>query len=106
MKNVVVTMLAFTLSLGSVFAGENPNLFREIQRKIKVDLSEIKLDKTQENFVLVQFQVIDQEIKIVSLTGSKNELTELMICELEEMFINADTDPNKIYQFKFNFTQE
>ncbi|MCR9173715.1 MAG: hypothetical protein NXI10_14530 [bacterium] len=106
MKKVVVALFVGLLSISSSFAGENPKLVKEIQRKIKVDLSGIQLEKSKEHFVLVKFRVVDQEIEVLNVKGSKEELTDLMLTELEEMFITSDADPSKIYQFKFNFSRE
>ncbi len=106
MKNVVLVLFVGLLSITSSFAGENPKLVKEIQRKVKVDLSGIKLEKSKEHFVVVKFKVVNKEIEILNLKGSKKELTDLMLDELQEMFITSDADPKKIYQFKFNFSQE
>lgn len=106
MKKVVVALFVGLLSISSSFAGENPKLVKEIQRKIKVDLSGIQLEKSKEHFVLVKFKIVDQEIEIVNVKGPKKELTDLMLAELEEMFITSDADPKKVYQFKFNFSRE
>ncbi|XOV68855.1 MAG: hypothetical protein ACFHU9_06655 [Fluviicola sp.] len=106
MKKVVVALFVGLFTISSSFAGENPKLVKEIQRKIKVDLSGIHLEKSKDHFVLVKFKVVDQDIEILNVKGSKEELTDLMLTELEEMFITSDADPGKIYQFKFNFSQE
>ena len=106
MKKVALALFVAFVSVSSTFAGENPKLLKEIQRKITIDLSGIHLEKSKEHFVSVRFRVVDQEIEIVNLKGSERKLTDLMLCELEEMFINADANPDKIYQFKFRFSQE
>ena len=106
MKKVVVALFVGLLSISSSFAGENPKVVKEIQRKIKVDLSGIQLEKSAEHFVLVKFRIVDQEIEIINVKGSKDELTDLMLAEMEEMFISSNADPKKIYQLKFNFSQE
>ena len=51
-------------------------------------------------------KVVEGEIEVLSLRGSKRELTDLMLKELEEMFISSDSNPDKVYHFKFNFSQE
>lgn len=106
MKKVVVALFVGLLSMSASFAGENPKVIKEIQRKIKVDLSGIQLEKSKKHYVLVTFKIVDQEIEILNLEGSKKELTDLMIAELEEMFITSKADASKVYQFKFNFSQE
>lgn len=106
MKKVVVALFVGFLSISSSFAGETPKLIKEIQRKIKVDLSGIQLEKSKEHFVLVKFKIVGSEIEVLNVKGSKRELTDLMLEELEEMFITSDVDPKKVYQFKFNFSQE
>lgn len=106
MKKVVVAFIVAVLTASASFAGENPKLVKEIHRKIKIDLSGIHLEKSKEHFVTVRFRIVNQEVEILNLRGSKRELTDLMIKELEDMFISSDADPKKVYQFKFNFSQE
>lgn len=106
MKKVVVALFVGLLSISSSFAGENPKLVKEIQRKVKVDLSGIQLEKSKKHYVLVKFKIVNKEIEVLNVKGSKKELSDLMMAELEEMFITSDSDPKKVYQFKFNFSQE
>jgi hypothetical protein len=106
MKKFVVALLVAIVTTGGVFAGENPKLVKEIQRKVKVDLSKINLERSKDHFVSVRFKVVNQEIEVLSLRGSKRELTEIMMQELEEMFITTDADPNEVHHFKFRFTKE
>ncbi|XOV68854.1 MAG: hypothetical protein ACFHU9_06650 [Fluviicola sp.] len=106
MKKVIVALVVGFLSISTSFAGENPKLLKEIQRKVKVDLSGIQLEKSKEHFVLVKFKIVNNEIEVLNVKGSKKELTDLMMEELEEMFITSDSDPKKTYHFKFNFANE
>lgn len=106
MKKVAVAFIVALLTFSNSFAGENPKLLKEIKRKITLDLSKIKLEQSKENFVLVQFRVKNGEIDVINVEGTEEKLTELMLCELEEMFINTKTDPHTIHQFKFTFTKE
>jgi hypothetical protein len=106
MKKLVVAFIVTLLATSASFAGENPKLIKEIQRKIKVDLSNINLEKSKEHYVTIRFRVVNKEVEVLSLRGSKRELTDMMLKELEEMFISSDADPKKVHQFKFNFSQE
>ena len=106
MKKIVVAFVAAVLTASASFASENRKLVKEIQRKVKVDLSGIHLEKSKEHFVTVRFKVVNGEIEVQSLRGSKRELTDMMLKELEEMFISSNANPDKIYHFKFNFSQE
>ncbi|MCR9173714.1 MAG: hypothetical protein NXI10_14525 [bacterium] len=106
MKKLIVALVVGFLTMSSSFAGENPKLMKEIQRKVKVDLSGIQLERSKKHYVIVKFKIVNQEIEILNVKGSKKELTDLMMQELEEMFITSNADPNETYHFKFNFTQE
>lgn len=106
MKKVVVAMVLGLMTMSPSFAGENPKLLKEIKRKLTLDLSQVKLKKAESNFVLVQFRVIDQEIQIIDAAGSTPELQEIMICELEDMFINSKSESSQIYSYKFTFEKE
>ena len=85
------------------FAGENPKLFKEIQRKIKIDLS--KVDLSKEKSVIVEFRIVEQRIEIINASGS-NELREVMLRKLENMLITSDADCNETHYYKFTFMRE
>ena len=106
MKKVVIAFLVALLPIASTFAGENPKLFKEIQRKITLDLSQLNLEKTKEHYVIVQFKIVNGNIDIINVNGTEEELTELTLCELEEMCINSKTNPDTIYRYKFSFEKE
>ena len=106
MKKFIVALVVGLLSISSSFAGENPKLMKEIQIKVKVDLSGIQLEKSKKHYVIVKFMIVHNEIAVLNVKGSQKELSELMMAELKEMFINSDVDPNKVHHFKFSFSQE
>lgn len=106
MKKVAVALFAIILTSSFSFADGNPKLLKEITRKIKLDLSNLKLEKSKDHYVMVQFRVVNGAIDVIDMDSSGEELTELMVCELEDMFINAQTDASTIYQYKFTFEKE
>jgi len=106
MKKLIIAFAAIILTSGFTFADGNPKLLKEIARKIKVDLSDLNLEKSKEHFVIVQFRVLHGTVDLIDVQSTGQELTELMVCELEDMFINAKADPQTIYQYKFTFEKE
>ena len=106
MKKVVLAIVVAFLAVNVSFAGDNPKLLKEIKRKITLDLSQLNLERSKEHFVLVQFRIVEGEIDVIDVKSSGQELTDLMLCELEEMFIKTKTDSKTIYQYKFTFEKE
>jgi hypothetical protein len=105
MRKLIATVVLSIMTMGLSFAGENPTLFKEISRKLKIDLTKVDLKKSENNFVIVQFKIINQEVSIIDIKGS-TELQTLIINELEQMFIKSDSDPTVIHTYKFNFEDE
>ena len=103
MKKLIAVFVLSLMSMSLSFAGENPKLFKEIKRKLTLDLS--KIDLSQEKSVTVEFIIVDQEIEILKISGSE-ELQEIMVKELEEMFIKSDSECDEIHQYKFSFKSE
>lgn len=102
----LATILVFSLiSISASFAGENPKLFKEINRKLKVDLSQMNLSRDHQNYVVVKFKIVNGEIEILDAVGSQ-ELRQLIIEKLEAMDIQATSDESKVYRYKFNFRSE
>ena len=106
MKNILIAALISFSTFGMTYAGENPKLLKEIKRKVFVDLSKIKLEKNKEEFVVVKFRVTNQQIEVIDISGSREELTEIMMEELEDMVIRTDAKDATTYQYKFKFEKE
>ena len=105
MKKLATIIALSLISISASFAGENPKLFREINRKLKVDVSQLNLSNAHQNYVVVKFKIVNGEIEILDAVGS-HELRQLIIQKLEEMDINASSDESKVYRYKFNFRSE
>ena len=103
MKKLIAVFVLSLMSMSVSFAGENPKLFKEIKRKLTLDLS--KIDLSKEKSVTVEFKIVNQEIEILKISGSE-ELQEIMVKELEEMFIKSDSECDTIHQYKFSFSNE
>ena len=106
MKTVLFALMITFFSFGTTYAGENPKLLKEIKRKVFLDLSSVKLEKNKVEYVVVKFRVTNQQIEVIEIEGSREELTEMMIKELEEMVIRSDAEDAATYQYKFKFEKE
>lgn len=106
MKTVLIAAFMIFFSCSMTLAGENPKLLKEIKRKSVLDLSNIKLEKNKDEFVIVKFKVSNHQIEVLDIDGSREELTELMMEKLEEMVIKTDAEDATIYQYKFKFEKE
>ena len=105
MKKLVTAIVLSLMTMSVSFAGENPKLLKEIKRKLTLDLSKVDLKNSKENFVIVQFRVVGQEIEIIKTEGSQ-ELQEMMIEELGDMFIKSDSECDEVHTYKFTFEDE
>lgn len=103
MKKLVLVFAFGFFSLSSLFAASTPDLESEMTEKVVIDLSDIRLDKYTEDYVLVSFKIVNGEIKINEIKGSQVELTKAIIKELVQMKIESSYDPNETYQYKFTF---
>ncbi|MDG1333271.1 MAG: hypothetical protein P8P74_13130 [Crocinitomicaceae bacterium] len=105
MKKLIAIIVLSLISVSASFAGENPKLFKEINRKLKLDASQLNLSKVHKNYVVVKFKIVNGEIEILGAVGSK-ELRQLIVNKLEEMDIDSESKASKVYRYKFNFRAE
>lgn len=105
MKKLVAIFVFSLVAVSTSFAGENPKLFKEINRKLKVDVSEMQLSKVHKNYVVVKFKIVNGEVEILGAVGSE-ELRQMIVEKLEAMEIDTKADNSKVYRYKFNFRAE
>ena len=105
MKKLVAIFVFSLVAVSTSFAGENPKLFKEINRKLKVDVSEMQLSKVHKNYVVVKFKIVNGEVEILGAVGSE-ELRQMIVQKLEAMEIDTKADNSKVYRYKFNFRAE
>lgn len=105
MKKLIAAIVLSLITVSVSFAGENPKLWKEINRKLKVDVSQVSLSKVHKNYVVVKFRIVEGEVEILGSLGSE-ELRALIVNKLEEMDIVSKSDESKIYRYKFNFRAE
>jgi len=103
MKKLVVLLAVGLLTISSSFSAVNPELVREIESKVFVDLSQIELDEYNQDYVMVSFKIIDHEIKIQEINSTNSELKSKIIDELYEMRIDSDYNSRETYMYKFTF---
>lgn len=105
MKKLVALIALSLLTVSASFAGENPKLWKEINRKLKVDASQVSLSKEHKNYVVVKFRIVEGDIEILGSVGSE-ELRLMIVEKLEEMDIKSESDETTVYRYKFNFLEE
>lgn len=105
MKKLVAIIVFSLVAVSTSFAGENPKLWKEINRKLKVDVSQVNLSKVHKNYVVVKFRIVNGEIEILGSVGSE-ELRLLIVEKLEAMEIDSQSKKDKVYRYKFNFRAE
>lgn len=103
MKKLIVLFVISLLTISSSFATKNPELIQEIERKVIVDLSGIQLNEHTQDYVMVNFKIIEDEIKILEISGTSLELKEIIIKELCEIEVDSNYNSDFTYRFKFTF---
>ncbi|MDX2360989.1 MAG: hypothetical protein QNK23_09295 [Crocinitomicaceae bacterium] len=103
MKKWIVVLVVGLVSMSMSFAANKPKLKQEIQEKVRIDLSDIYLDEFNQDYVIVSFQIINDEIKIQEINGTSAELKERIIEELCEIKVDAEYEEGETYFFKFTF---
>lgn len=89
--------------MSTSFAKGNPDLAREIENKIFVDLSTIELNESIPDYVMVSFRIINDEIKIQEINGTSEELKKIIIKELYEIRIDSEYSEDQTYVYRFTF---
>lgn len=101
---LIFALSLFTLS-SSFAKGDYPDLVREIEKKVKIDLTKVDLNDAKTDYVMVSFRIINDEIKIVEIGGSSKELEISIIKELYAIHVDSDYSPNKTYVYRFTFVK-
>ncbi|MDB0037939.1 hypothetical protein N9F08_01115 [bacterium] len=105
MKKLVAAIVLSLMTVSASFAGENPQLWKEINRKLKMNVSQMSLSKVHKNYVVVKFKIVDGGVEILGAVGSE-ELRLMIVDKLEAMDIDSESNQDKIYRYKFNFRAE
>lgn len=100
-KLVLCLVLGFsTMSYSMPISG---GIGSELKNKVNVDLSAIQLNKYEEDYVLVDFKVVDGMIEIVKASGTQSDLIELMVSELQTLVVESGYEKDMVYRYKFTF---
>ena len=105
MKKLIAAIVLSLITVSTSFAGENPKLWKEINRKLKVNVSQASLSKVHKNYVVVKFKIVDGEVEILGSLGSE-ELRVMIVEKLEDMDIVSESEATKVYRYKFSFRAE
>ena len=98
-KLVLVIVLGFSsLSFGSP---KSEGIGAELKNKVSVDLSTIRLNMYEEDYVIVDFTIVDGMINIVEIGGTQNALVDLMVSELQTFVVESGYDKDKLYLYEF-----
>jgi hypothetical protein len=103
MKKLIVLLAIGLITVSTSFAGGNPELSKELQDKIVVDLSTIDLDEYTPDFVVVSFEIFAGELIIREINGTNQELEEILLAKLHSLRIDADYVEGQVYNAKFSF---
>ena len=101
MKKVVVAFIASLLMVSSSFAISSPELQNELHEKLSIELGDIELNA--EDYVLVNFNIVDGRVKIENISSTKSALRNLIIIELMKLSIESSYDTEETYTYMFTF---
>lgn len=105
MKKVLVA--AILMATTTCFAGVNPTkLAKEIRNKAIINLTSIELDNEGRDFVSVKFRIEENEIRILNMNGSSDELKARVKAKLETMRISSEYEEGRKYIYRFTFEKE
>ena len=101
MKKLMIITGVLITSLS--FGAENPELRKELTEKIYIDLTEIELDETIQDFVAVSFEICDGKIQIAEITGTQRVLVQKVKKKLTQLSMEGEYDEDTLYRFKLTF---
>ena len=96
---IIVGVLITNISLGA----DNRPLTNEITNKLILDLSEVELDEDLQDFVVVSFNVCNDEVQITEITGTQKQLIQKVKTKLSQLIIEQDYNEETLYRYKLTF---
>lgn len=105
MKTAVLVFAISLFSFGASYASTNPNLKKEITKKVTIDLKQEGVSFSDKDFVKVSFTIDNGEILILELNATQEVLKELIIRELKEIHVQSEYGFNETYNYKFTFSK-
>ena len=103
MKRVIVLIVMSVLTISSSFASIDPDLRREIEKKVIVDLSKVEINESNIDYVMVSFRIEDCKIIIQDISGSNSELKEIILKKLYKLNIESECNEQQTYNYNFTF---
>ena len=96
-------MVVSVFSINFSFASSNPDLTKEIERKLYVDLSFLNWNEEIKDDVIVEFKVVEGQIMIQKIQGKNESLNQQIERKLEGLCLTFDYDERELYTYKFTF---
>ena len=103
MKKLVVLFVIGLLTMSTGFEKGIPDLVREIEKKVIVDLSNVELSEVHPEYVIINFKIVNGQINIQGINGTSEELKEIITKELYEIHIDSEYSEDKSYIYRFTF---
>lgn len=103
MKTLMMTIGLF-LSITLMANGERP-IKKEVEKKFSLNLKDYNYHENYEDFVLVNFKVENQKIKINDASGTDQWLIESVKKELSQMMLENNYPDHENYNIKFIFSK-
>jgi hypothetical protein len=103
--NTITFVLGVLLSSSALAGGGQP-IAEEVGQKLILDLSNVELNKENNDFVVVSFIVYDKQIAINDINGSNRELIKAVSAKLSSITLNDSYSEDDLYRLKFTFEEE
>jgi len=102
MKTIIFALAVFLTT--NTFAGGDEPIKDELSSKLILDLSDVQF--SPDNFVMVNFNVVDKQIVINNIFGNNEVLTEKVSSKLSRIELEEYCPEGKEHLFKFTFLEE
>lgn len=103
MKKIALVLVMGLITVSPLLASGTPNLNKELNQKVSIDLNEEGVEVDGKDFVKVSFTIRDGEIVILEMNSTQKELKDLIIRELEKIHVQSEYGFNQTYNYKFTF---
>ncbi|MCH2233344.1 MAG: hypothetical protein MK078_03740 [Crocinitomicaceae bacterium] len=104
MKTILMALGLMVLTIGN--AANNPSIIKEIEEKVKPNLDEFNFNQEHMDFVVVSFKVESQQVQVVEIMGSSDELIQIIGKELDMLCLDKIYPEDDVYNFKFIFDKQ
>ena len=104
MKRLIIFSAFALMTINSAKAITPPNLLEELENHVRTtDLGDCELNQDRQEFVNVEFKVVDGKIMILEIAGTNQSLLPVLTNKLNDVEIDAALCSEDSFLYKFTF---